>query len=700
MPSYVFHCLKRAPFLRIVLFLSAGILLQWHCQFTKVSWYLVSSATFISQICFSQMNLFKRFRYGFLDGIVYLFHFISLGALLTIAKDTRNATHWFGNYEITNVDALIVSIDEPLSEKPKSFKAVATIQHVVNNNSVERVKGKLIVYFSKDSLITKKVSYGSVLIINKYPQDIRSQGNPGAFDFKKYALFQGITHQVYLQQNNFRILDRTSCSWIRHHIFNLRNWVLQTLRSYIKGRTELGLAEALLIGYKDDLDKNLIQSYSNTGVVHVIAISGLHLGLIYLLLGLLCKPLSRRKKFSWLSPILVIAGLWCFTLLAGAQPSVLRSAVMFTCIVVGEKLNRRSSIYNTLAFSAFLLLCYNPFWLWDVGFQLSYSAVLSIVIFMRPVYNIFYFKNRIVDFFWKLNAVTLAAQILTTPLSMYHFSQFPNYFFLTNFIAVPLSSLILLGEILLCAISFIAEIASFLGDLLEWLIGIMNQCVQNVESMPFSIWSGLQINFAQLLFLYLFIAVFTFTLLEKTWQGLKWALLSFVTFMILRTFSFANAGQQQTLIIYNIPQKTAMDFIIGRHVFYFGDSTVLKDQHHFNNYLKPCRIKYRVDQGIAPATPRFSAGYISFANFRIIVGNEHRKYRSSTGEKIRIDLLFMPRNSKASIQDLANFFSIQRVVLDGSAPAWKIKSWKSICDSLGISNHDISTKGAFVMTLR
>jgi competence protein ComEC len=218
----------------------------------------------------------------------------------------------------------------------------------------------------------------------------------------------------------------------------------------------------LLIGYKDDLDKTLVQSYSNTGVVHVIAISGLHLGLIYWLLLKLFWPLQKRRDLKWLRPILIIAGLWLFSLLAGMQPSVIRSAVMFTCIVLGETWTRKSSIYNTLAFSAFLLLFINPYWLWDVGFQLSYIAVLSIVIFMQPIYNWFYIKNKALDFIWKLNAVTLAAQILTVPVSIYHFHQFPLSFMFTNFVAVPLSSLILLGEIVLCVVSFIPIVAFLL----------------------------------------------------------------------------------------------------------------------------------------------------------------------------------------------------------------------------------------------
>src|SRR5205814_10361966 len=153
--------------------------------------------------------------------------------------------------------------------------------------------------------------------------------------------------------------------------------------------------------------------------------------------------------------------------------------------------------FNPLAFFAFVLLCINPYWLWDLGFQLSYAAVLSILIFFKPIYNWFYVKNKVLDFIWKLNAVSIAAQLLTTPFSIYHFHQFPNFFLLTNFIAVPLSSLIVLGEILLGVVSFIPVIATFIGKILSWLIWIMNSYIERIEILPFSLWDGLQISILQ-----------------------------------------------------------------------------------------------------------------------------------------------------------------------------------------------------------
>src|SRR6188768_1570053 len=405
----VIHVWKKAPFIRFLLPLIAGIILQWNLQIPPgVLWILLCISS-ITTITFFFIPFFERYKLSALSGIAVIILFIALGGLLSWYKNIQHDENWFGK-RYKNENALIVTLIENPVEKTRSYKANASVDHILQNDSCIKTKGTIILYFKKDSSLST-LEYGSQLIITKSLQEIKNSGNPGGFNYKRYSLFQGITHQVYLKQDEFEILPTTNKNFFRQFINESRANVLGILRANIRGEKELGLAEALLIGYKDDLDKTLVQSYSNTGVVHVIAISGLHLGLIYWLLTWFFKPLQKRN-LKWLRPIFILTGLWLFSLLAGAQPSVLRSAFMFTCIVLGDSFARKSSIYNTLALSASLLLCINPYWLWDVGFQLSYAAVLSIVIFMRPIYNWFYTKNKLLDLIWKLNAVTIAAQIL------------------------------------------------------------------------------------------------------------------------------------------------------------------------------------------------------------------------------------------------------------------------------------------------
>ena len=468
---------KKAPFIKFLLPFMCGIIVQWHLQMpVKIVWLILLSALIVLFIHFFLYD-HARYKFGITNGMAVVILFFSLGCLLTWLRDIRNNDDWYGKYYKAG-DIVKVVLQEPPIQKINSYKALATIAAVAGRNKIYSTKGDVIVYFQRDS--TLSLDYGSEIIFSNPLQEIKNAGNPGGFDYKRYSLFQDITHQVFLKRGDFIALNKKKQNLFGTILFPVRKKVLSIMRSYIHGEKEYGLAEALLIGYKDDLDKNLVQSYTNTGVVHIIAISGMHIALIYWLLALLCSPLIKIKYSKWFVATIIISGLWLFSLLAGAQASVIRSAVMFTCIVTGENFSRKASIYNTLAASAFILLCYDPFWLWDVGFQLSYAAVLSIVIFMKPIYNWFYIKNKILDFIWKLNAVSIAAQLLTTPFSIYHFHQFPNFFLLSNCVAVPLSSIIVLAEILLCVISFIPFFAVFAGKILSWLIGLMNLYIERI----------------------------------------------------------------------------------------------------------------------------------------------------------------------------------------------------------------------------
>ena len=619
-----------------------------------------------------------------------------MGGLLSWYKNIQHDKNWFGK-KYKNENALIVTLIENPVEKTRSYKANASVEYILQKDSSIKTKGTIILYFKKDSSLST-LEYGSQLIITKPLQEIKNSGNPGGFNYKRYSLFQGITHQLYLKKTEFEILPITNKKVFKQFINTSRGKVLRILRKNIKGEKELGLAEALLIGYKDDLDKTLVQSYSNTGVVHVIAISGLHLGFIYWLLLMLFKPLQKRK-LKWLRPVFILTGLWLFSLLAGAQPSVLRSAVMFSCIVLGDSFARRSSIYNTLALSALLLLCINPYWLWDVGFQLSYTAVLSIVIFMQPIYNLFYTKNKVLDLILKLNAVTIAAQILTVPVSIYHFHQFPNYFLLTNFLAVPLSSLILLGEIILCVVSFIPAIATLIGKILSWLIWVMNSYIERIEILPFSLWDGLQISILQTILLFGVATGLGFWLMEKSKTGLKYALAALFGFVVLRTMSFIQANNREQLIVYNVPQKRAIDLIDGRKYHFAGDPDLLADDFIRNFHIKPSRVLHRIEPAMNFESYQQQENLITYNRKKIMTISE-TKYFAPLDEKILVDLLVISGNPKLYFNKLAETFSVKQVVFDGSCPAWKISYWKKDCDSLQIPIHDVSEKGAFVMNFR
>ena len=472
---------KSVPMLRLLLPLIAGILLQVYFEIHLV---IIVSVFIIALLLFIIINFLStsaKYQINWLIGIYFSLIFMCLGAAICYLNNSEhNESNIFKNYK--NNDVIISAIQEPLVDKAKSYKALAKAETVINQQ-IKTVKGNILVYFKKDSS-KPELHYGSRIIIHKSLQPITNSGNPGSFNYKRFCAFQDIYFQVFLNDDDYQILLSENKFFFDDWLQKIRINVLAVLRRYILNTEAASIAEALLIGYRDDLDKDLVQAYSNTGVVHIIAISGLHIAMIYGLLILLFKPFDRFRQIKWIKPFVVLIIIWGFTFVAGAVPSILRSAVMFSFIVVGESFSKRINIYNNLAASAFTILLFNPFSLWDVGFQLSYAAVLSIVIFSKHINNWIYFKNKILKYIWELSSVTLSAQILTLPLILFYFHQFPGLFLFTNLIAVPLSGLILFIELFLLIVAPFPIIANFVGQLTGITINRMNEFIMRINIIP------------------------------------------------------------------------------------------------------------------------------------------------------------------------------------------------------------------------
>ena len=673
--------------------LVAGILCQWYfpVSFSFLCTAIVLLAVFV--ILFSFLPTAIKAQYTYFNGIFFQVLLLLFGALLVWGNLVTNNKRWVGCYDGKHT-MFKVTLQESLTEKEASYKSVATVDAVISNKKAAYSKGNIIIYFKKADGVPS-LTVGDEIVFKRPLAKIKNSGNPGSFDYKQYNLFKGITHQVYLTSADYDILPFHQQTVLKKFIVNSRDAIVAILQKYIQGKKEQGLAEALLIGYKVDLDKELLKSYTNTGVVHLIAISGLHLGIIYGLLLALTASLKGRQRFALLRFIIIGAGLWMFSLMAGAQPSVLRSAVMFTCIAFGVVVTRKTSIYNTLALSAFLLLCYNPFWLWDVGFQLSYAAVLSIVLFFRPIYNSVYLPNVSLDFLWKLISVTLAAQILTTPISLYHFHQFPLLFLLTNMVAVPLSSIILMGGLLLVFFSFLPPVAFFIATFLKAFISFLNFYIERLGHVSFAVWDGVSISVFQTVMLTVVLVGVVCWCIQKNKLWLQVALVSLLLFALLQSYYIIEATQQQKLIVYNIPHHQAMDVIDGRRVSFIGDDNLIQNESLAGFHLQPSRNFYRVKE-TGPNLQKEKS--FVFNSKRIWLIDENINF-SFIGNKPKADVMVLSKNPKLYISDLQSAFAIRQVVIDASVPRWKAALWKRDCITFGLPYYDVAEKGAFVMTV-
>lgn len=680
--------------LKLLLPFIAGIFLR---HFTTSSLLLIfgiiGSAVLLFAV-FVVLPMHYKYALQWLKTLAINALFIGFGALTTYCYDGSTA----GNnvVKLYQQQPIIVTIQAPLVNKPKSYKALVSIDAVYTNNGWQQVSGNALLYLKKDSTALA-LKYGSQIVVTKALSPISNLGNPGGFNYQAYCNFQHIYYQAFIGNKQYQVLASSNVQPFRQWLFSIRDNVLATLRTYIHTANELAVAEALLIGYRDDLDRDLVQSYSNTGVVHIIAISGLHLGMIYGMLNIFFSWFKRYHATRIIKPITIILVLWLFTLIAGAAPSILRSAIMFTCIVLGDAMGKRSNIYNTLALSAFVILVINPYSLWDVGFQLSYSAVLSIIIFYKYILQWLYFKNKLLKWFWALNAVTLSAQILTIPIIVYHFHQLPTLFFITNLVAVPVSGLILYAELLLLLTTWFAPLAKGIAWFTEHLLAWMNDFITRVDALPFSVWNGLQIQLPQVLLLYVSIIAAAVWLLKRTTKALLACLCFTCVFFGWRYWDVMGKHQQHKLIVYNVPQHTAIDVIDGRDYKFVGDTALRQVGFLRNFHLQPSRVLHRIAEVDSLCATTITSNIITANGKTIIVIDKPLPKHLYLPQKITADVVILSHNPKMYFSKLAQLFNCKQYVFDASNPTWKINYWKKDADSLGLQYYVVAERGAFEM---
>lgn len=694
-PLYQLPLWQQAPIVRLLLPLMAGIIIGWYGRFSLA--YIVT-CLFCFSTAFLLINFLPAavvFRFKKFRGIIFHFIIMAFGMLLTWQKDARHHPDWYGHF-LTDSTVLVVTIGEPPVVKQRSVKAEAIVHTVINGKQQHVASGKLLLYFAKDS--NPDLKYGDVIVINKKLQPITNSGNPGAFNYKRYAAFQLLYHQAFLKKADWTLTNRHSINYFRQFLFNARDHVLSVLKKYIRNNNnELGIAEALLIGYKEDLDKDLVQAYSNTGVVHIIAISGLHLGLIYTVLLWVLDKLPFFKKSRHAKVFLLITCLWLFALLTGASASVLRSAVMFTIIVAGKYYFRQSSVYNSLAASAFILLCYDPYFLWDVGFQLSYCAVIGIVALQSFIFRKWYISNRAARQVWAMTSVTIAAQAGAFPLCIYYFHQFPNLFLITNLITVPLSTIILFGEIVLIMVASFQTLAGWLGIAISYAIEGMNRLIIFFNGYWFSVWDHIYANIFTTWSLYACLFFMMTWWMNKNKKMLNAGLCCLVVFVALHSMAFIQVQQQRKLVIYNISRYKAVDFIDRNRFVFTGDSILMKEGLQQNFHLKPARIALQASQEVnSLPSLRQQNGYYQFYNKKLL-------FMDSTGmlripdTAISIDLLLFSHDPPVDIKDVLKAVKPACIVFDASNSLWKIQKWKRDCEALILRCHSVPEEGAFVL---
>jgi competence protein ComEC len=504
--------LRKAPFVRLILPFIVGLILGFNFQLVHfiILWFVY--ITFILAFGFVMLrkisgNYKCQQFYGF---IINLF-LIGSGAFMAQYQVNRYSNQYLPTDKKIEITCLLADYPE---ERANSYKCIVKVYHYTANNFLISFDHKVMLYFQKSKTI-EALKAGDIVRAKSWIAEIRKKINPSpGFDYGAYMVKQGIVYQGYTDSLSWKIIERDQLNVINKLAIQCREKLLDTYRNVGFTGRELGVISALTIGYKADLDADIKQAYTAAGAMHILAVSGMHVGLIYIVLGWILQFLKRIKKGKIMKGIVVIVMVWFYTLLAGLSPSVMRASVMITFLSFGQMADRKLNVYNSLALAAFLLLAINPYDLMDVGFQLSFLAVIGIVA-LYPLINNWVSSHKIVNEIWSLVAVSLAAQLATFPLSLYYFHQFPNYFIVANLIVVPLATLVIYGSIGLLFLYTVQFFWVLFSKVLYFGVYFLNAFVFRIENLPFSMASNININIYELLLWYFLVVVFILFLVQK-----------------------------------------------------------------------------------------------------------------------------------------------------------------------------------------
>lgn len=674
---------RPAPFIRILAFFIPGILLQYYFRLsvTVILPLLLIGIVFIIY-CRVRPET-KTFKYINLPGVIICICNFLLGVLVTYYNEPATHKNWYAS-KLDSAQTLVVTIVEPAIKKKKSYQYNAKVLSV----DEEIAHGKILLYISDAVEQLPKIN-NRLLIKNKLTT-FQSTGTPGAFEYGKYMQMKGVHYTAWLQAQDFQIIGNDQ-NIFRSWLYDCKDHIIQTLNRFFTDPEVRGIAEALLIGYKENLDDDLKIAYTETGVIHVIAISGLHLGLIYVVLVYILKKVKWVWRKVLLRVLIVLGVLWIFSFLTGAPASVLRSAVMFSCIHIGESFFRKSSVFNTIAASAFVLLCIQPYFLWDPGFTLSYFAVLGIVLLQRPIEKSIYLKPKILRAIWSMASVTIAAQISTLPLCLYYFHQFPNLFLITNLLVVPLSTLILFAEIIMLAFSWLYGIEYF-AVLVMWMIQFMNWFIVKMGSIPFAVTYPIFANVFSSWMLGGILAFGSRAVLMKSKKALYLSLAFCLLFSLGFSYNYFTALQHQKVLIYNARQSSA-DIFHRNHFINIQDSMQMDV---FNYHHKPARIHFRIHNEVETIPGVYLHEYGILLGEKKWIHLHQQEKKLHLTDTITADVLWISNNYPVPQEEQLKKLKVQTVVLDGSNSLWKIEQWKTACEQLLLRCHSVAQEGTFL----
>lgn len=668
------------PLTKITIWFVFGILLFPYLKTQPISAIIATGVGFGISLLFYILKS-KNIFYNYFFGIIILLNSFFVGLCsASIHKETFHQNHYLkflsdNNY---NINATVL-VTEKLKNTQKNYRYVAEIQSIQKKEIV----GKIYLNISKkknDILLP----IGSILSIKGVYYKNKKPFNPNQFDYGNYLEHKEIYGQIYCKTNEIKKVGE---QWsLLSYFSNYREKLIVNLKKTSLSENSLTVIVALLLGQKHDLSPVLMKEYQNAGAVHILAVSGLHVGIIMIFLLFLTKPIPNTKKGKFIKVAIIVLSLWSFAFLAGLSPSILRSVTMFSFITVGMHLKRTVNIYHTLLVSMLFILLFSPSFIYDIGFQLSYLAVFFIVLVQPILKSIWLPKNKIINYLWDIITVSTAAQIGVMPLSIYYFHQFPGLFFITNLLVLPLLSVIMAVGILVLIISSIITVPDFLAQILDKLLQLMNYFIHTIASFDNFTFQNIPFSKEMLWLCYLMIFGLILWILKSNFKRFSIAMISIISLQLFFIYQKNEVINSSEGIVFNQKKNSVLSERLGSEVTFFANDsllTTINENITFQSYLVGNFSTLKSKEPIENLL------YINHKKIMII---------DSTGiynTKISPDILILTQSPKINLERLLQNIKPTMIIADGSNFKTYSKRWEITCLKQKIPFHNTHEKGFY-----
>lgn len=711
------------PFVRLLLPLIGGILVA---TYTNGSLWLYAAALFFTLFSLSVLYFVKPsfLRVVWLSlpllGVIF-----AIGWLRTTLYDEQVSPDYFASKPLSDTSFIVGYLRAP-PVVAKRVKVQICVQAIGNEqDTLRKASGYVFCYFDSTAE-SSSLRYGDVLSFRARLSEVEPPKNPMEIDLKQVLHYQNIHHRAFIKTAAWAKIGENEGNIIMQYAYVSQAWCVAQLKKWVRGNDNVGVASALIIGFTDDISDEIKEAYINTGAMHVLSVSGLHVGLVYALLdGALRRVRSKKKAWIWGQMLLQLFFVWGFALATGASAAVLRAAVMLSMVIVGKALDRQSNTLNVLAAAAFLLLVYQPYLLFNIGFQLSFLAVAGLLLFYPPIYDAITVDFKLkkptndrekrrnkalktiengLDWAWQVTAVGLAAQIVTLPLSLYYFHQFPMYFWLSGWAVIPLATVALWLGMALFLVAKIPVLNMIVGFLITIVVYTMNMALILIEKLPFALLDGLFLTVFDTFLLYFIIFAGSFWFFTKNRRWNFVALFIFTLFMGKKAYFAYENTKNSVWIVHHSYKKTVIGAIDYKKATYYTETNdkrsldfLTKSFLLSKNITTPVQLLTWSDS-LKTAVYFAKPPFYQYKNLRWLRLTPEDVAHGFAAKKLHLDYVVLSQNPKIDLAELSQQIDYKLIIADGSCAPWNVKRWQQQATEQHIPFWNTKEKGAFLVT--